>query len=157
MKFKYTIVVALVALFVGDVAGGPLRNRFRRTESVSPSTSSSVGAPAGAAGEASDALDHVNAERAKRGLAPYIRDHLLTQGAMACAKFRAERLIPFHTDNDFRFLPGGASARVGGAGTGGYGPWGFLACAMFERDARYAGAAWARGRDGKMYCQTFVK
>src|SRR4029077_5254922 len=35
-----------------------------------------------------DGLDEVNAQRAARGLRPYVRDDGLTQAARACAQFR---------------------------------------------------------------------
>lgn len=102
-----------------------------------------------------DALDQVNAARARRGLRPYIRDENLFRGALSCARARAANLIRGHTQNDFAYLPPGTSARAGGAG--GLEPsWGFQACTVFD-NYTYAGAAWVRGRDGRMYSQIFVR
>ena len=54
---------------------------------------------------ATDAIDEVNATRAKRGLKPFVRDEGLTQAAMGAAAYRAKHLISGHTSNDFKFLP----------------------------------------------------
>ena len=42
---------------------------------------------------ATEALDEVNAQRAARGLPPFMRDESLTAAALAAARFRADRLI----------------------------------------------------------------
>ena len=102
-----------------------------------------------------DALDELNAQRAQRGLRPYIRDENLTRGAQAAANARAAALLFEHTDNDFRYLPAGTSAAA--AGCAAYpASYGFIACAMYE-NWTYAGAAFAMGRDGKRYCHLFVR
>jgi|SRR6516162_1759509 hypothetical protein len=102
-----------------------------------------------------DALDEVNAARARRGLLPYVRDAGLTAGAICVADFRAQRLISGHTGNDFRGLPPGVNARVSGCAA-----WephmGWGACCTFER-WHYAGAAWSMGRDGRRYMQLFCR
>ncbi len=105
--------------------------------------------------QAEDALDQVNKQRAARGLPPYLRDDGLTAGAINVANFRASRLMFHHTSNDFQGLPAGVSAAASGCAA--YPKsYGFMACAVYERH-RHAGAAWVLGRDGKMYCQIFVR
>src|SRR4051812_16840952 len=47
-------------------------------------------------GNTTEALGEVNAARARRGLPPFARDDSLTQGAAACAQFRASRGIQGH-------------------------------------------------------------
>lgn len=101
-----------------------------------------------------EALDEVNAVRAKRGLKPFIRDDGLTEGAMNVAKYRANHLIAGHTHNDFSFLPEGVSAQA--AGCAAWPPdMGWGACCTYE-NWTYCGAAWAKGRDGKRYMHLFV-
>lgn len=102
-----------------------------------------------------DALDEVNAKRAARGLAPFVRDADLTRAAAGCADFRAERLMAGHTRNDFAALPPGSTARAAGCAAWPQG-MGFGSCCLYERWT-FAGAAWALGRDGKRYCHLFVK
>jgi len=110
--------------------------------------------------QATDALDEVNAQRAARGLKPYIRDENLTQGAMAAAKFRADRLMFGHTASDHAHLPARTFERFRltniAAGCAAYPKsYGFMACAVYD-NYTYAGAATVTGRDGKRYCQLFV-
>lgn len=55
-----------------------------------------------------DALDEVNAARARKGLPPFQRDATLSAGAENCAQYRAARLIEGHVRGgmgDFQFLP----------------------------------------------------
>jgi hypothetical protein len=102
-----------------------------------------------------EALDEVNAVRAKRGLPAFQYDEGLTRAAQACAQFRADRLIQGHTSNDFAFLPAGAQAPA--AGCAAWEPsMGWGACCTYERYA-YAGAAYALGRDGRRYMHLFVR
>ena len=102
-----------------------------------------------------DALDEVNAARAKRGLPAFVRDPGLGQAAESCAKFRAERLIKGHTNNDFQFLPAGTTA--GAAGCAALTPdWLWQSCCTYDR-YRFAGAAVVMGRDGRRYMQLFVR
>ncbi len=105
-----------------------------------------------------DALWEVNAKRAARGMRPYLNDAGLNQGALACATYRAARLMFGHCDGqmgDFAFLPPGVHAEAGGCAA--YEPsYGFMACAMFD-NYTYCGAAWVLGRDGKRYCHLFVR
>jgi hypothetical protein len=105
--------------------------------------------------EAVESLDEVNAVRAKRGLPPFIKDEGLTEGALKIAPYRAERLIAGHTSNDFAFLPKGVEASA--AGCAAWTPdWGWGACCTYDR-YKYAGAAWAMGRDGRRYMHLFVR
>jgi hypothetical protein len=102
-----------------------------------------------------DALKEVNQVRARHGLRPFKPDAKLAQGAMAAAKSRAKRLIAGHTSNDFSYLPRGARATAAGCAAWHRGEgWG--ACCTYE-NWRYAGAAWAFGRDGKRYMHLFVR
>lgn len=113
-------------------------------------------APADAAAlKCGDALKEVNRARAQRGLRPFKRSAKLSLAAMGAAKYRAKRLMAGHTANDFRFLPkGGRATAAGCAAWGRHDGWG--ACCTYENH-RYAGAAWAIGRDGRRYMQLFVK
>jgi hypothetical protein len=102
-----------------------------------------------------DALDEVNATRAARGLAPFIRDDNLTAAAAGCAEFRAARLMAGHTSNDFAALPPGTSASASGCAAWPVGlGWG--SCCTYDRYT-YAGAAYAMGRDGRRYMHLFVR
>ena len=101
------------------------------------------------------ALAEVNAMRAARGLYPYVEDPLLTMGAQQAATLRANALWEGHTTNDFNCLPNGASARAAGCGACPQGT--FAACCMFDRGPRFAGAAYVIGRDGRKYCQLFIR
>lgn len=102
-----------------------------------------------------EALDEVNAVRAKRGLKPFIYDENLYRAAAGCADFRAERLIAGHTSNDFAALPAGASATA--AGCAAWEPsWGWGACCTYD-NYTYAGAAYTVGRDGRRYMHIFVR
>jgi hypothetical protein len=102
-----------------------------------------------------DALDEVNAARAARGLRPFVKDDGLTAGAINVADFRAARLMAGHTSNDFAGLPEGYTASA--AGCAAWEPsMGWGACCTYE-NYRYAGAAWAIGRDGRRYMHLFVR
>lgn len=102
-----------------------------------------------------EALDEVNAARARRGLPPFQHDEGLTRAAQACAQYRADRLIEGHTSNDFAFLPAGSQAAAGGCAA--WEPsWGWGSCCTYDRYA-YAGAAYALGRDGRRYMHLFVR
>jgi hypothetical protein len=102
-----------------------------------------------------DALDEVNATRARRGLPPFARDENLTRGAMGCAQARAARLSFGHTANDFAFLPPGTPCSATGCAA--YpSSYGWMSCATYD-SYRSAGAAWAMGADGKRYMSLFVR
>jgi len=103
----------------------------------------------------SDALDEVNAYRAKRGLPPFQRDELLTQAAQKAASIRASKLIAGHLNSDFDCLPPGAQADAAGCGAL-EDSWGWGTCCSDENYA-HAGAAWVRGSDGKRYMHLFVR
>ena len=103
---------------------------------------------------AEDALAEVNGRRAARGLPPFERVECLSIAAAKCADYRAQHRIAGHTANDFAYLPKGCQAEA--AGCAGWRPgdgWG--ACCTYER-WRYAGAAWAMGRNGVRYMHLFV-
>jgi hypothetical protein len=105
--------------------------------------------------ESGDALKEVNRVRTRQGLKPFKSDAKLGQAALAAAKFRAKRLIDGHTDNDFHFVPKGGRASAAGCAAWPRGDgWG--SCCTYE-SWRYAGAAWAVGRDGKRYMHLFVR
>jgi hypothetical protein len=102
-----------------------------------------------------NALREVNAARAARGLRSFIEDATLTAGAINVAEFRASRLMAGHTGNDFAGLPTGCQASA--AGCAALEPsWGWGACCTYD-NYKYAGAAWAVGRDGRRYMQLFVR
>jgi len=107
---------------------------------------------------AEPALVELNAQRAARGLPPYLEDPDLTEAAQRAADYRAAHLMFGHVPGprgDFQFLSAGVSADA--AGCAAYPvSYGFLACACYER-WRYAGAATALGADGKRYCHLFVR
>ncbi len=163
------LMLVLVALFVvADAtvhAGPPRRNRQRPATNVvtekpaqeqqvttaryfDPNTATTQGSD--------DALDEVNAERAKRGLKAFLPDPLLNQAAKACAKQRASRSIHGHLpESDFHYLPAGAQATA--AGCGALEPsWGWGTCCT-EGNYTYAGAAWVMGNDGRRYMHLFVR
>ena len=102
-----------------------------------------------------DALDEVNAYRAKRGLTPFKHDALLTQAALACAKLRAASHIHGHLASDFDHLPPGAHADAAGCGAL-EDSWGWGTCCMDDNYST-AGAAWVRGSDGRRYMHLFVR
>lgn len=102
-----------------------------------------------------DALEEVNAERAKRGLKAFLPDPLLNQAARACAKLRAQSHIHGHLSSDFDHLPAGGSASA--AGCGALEPsWGWGTCCTYD-NYTYAGAAWVMGSDGRRYMHLFVR
>ena len=104
---------------------------------------------------AEDALDEVNAARAKKGLAPFKRDDKLSEAAAKCADYRAARQIEGHTRNDFDFVPAGGKATA--AGCAAWKPeWGWGSCATYE-SYTYAGAAFTVGKDGRRYMHLFVR
>jgi hypothetical protein len=106
-------------------------------------------------GEATDALDEVNAARAARGLRPFLKDDGLTAGARAAARWRAEHLVTGHAPNDFAFLPPGSAATSAGCAAA-EPSWGWLSCCYLD-NWTYAGAAWEMGSDGRRYMHLFVR
>ena len=112
-------------------------------------------APQTADGPAADALAHVNAMRAARGLPPYMHDPYLHEAAKSCAAFRARNRIAGHTSSDFAFLPAGGSATATGCAAWPNGS-GFGSCCIYD-GYRYAGAATVLGADGIEYHHIFVR
>jgi hypothetical protein len=100
-----------------------------------------------------EVLAEVNAQRAKRGLRPFLLDLKLSEAAFNCAVFRAYNRIEGHTSNDFAYLPQGAKANCAGCAAWPQG-MGFGACELYS-NFRYAGVAFCIGRDGKRYCHAF--
>lgn len=108
-----------------------------------------------ASGVEGDGLDEVNAQRAARGLRPFVRDEALTQAARGCAAFRAQHRLFGHTSNDFAFVPAGAVARS--AGCAAYpASYGWMSCCVYD-NYTYGGAAYVTGADGKRYMHLFVR
>jgi hypothetical protein len=112
---------------------------------------------------ATDALDELNAHRARKGLKPFARDVNLSAAAGAAADYRANYLIKGHVNvviqgrsySDYSFLPAGSTAQATGCAAASD-DWGWLSCCA-EENWTYAGAAWSRGRDGKRYMHLFVR
>lgn len=103
-----------------------------------------------------DALDEVNAYRAKRGMPPFQHDAQLTEAALKAAKQRASRGIHGHLpESDFTCLPPGAKADAAGCGAL-EDSWGWGTCCMDDHYS-HAGAAWVRGPDGLRYMHLFVR
>jgi hypothetical protein len=121
-------------------------------------SSSAAQTPAPSFNGSSDALDEVNAARARRGLPPYLKDEGLTQAAARCAQLRAASFIDGHLGgqmSDFACLPPGCQASATGAGA--LTPdWGWGSCCTYDGYA-YAGAAWVMGADGRRYMSLFVR
>lgn len=164
MNKMFLIAVAMCFMFVGEAsAQRGRRNRKQYVPQVTqvqpalvtPSTNvSKIGEVC------EDALAEVNKTRAERGLKPYIHDPLLAKGALACAKYRAERLIAGHCPGqmgDFAFLPSEVSVNGVVGGCAAWTPdWGWGACATYD-NYTYCGAAYVVGSDGRRYMHLFVK
>jgi hypothetical protein len=102
-----------------------------------------------------DGLAEVNAQRAARGLRPFVRDEGLTQAARGCAQFRATHGLFGHTSNDFAFVPAGTMATS--AGCAAYpASYGWMSCCVYD-NYTYGGAAWVTGNDGRRYMHLFVR
>lgn len=172
MRLMLVLAALLAVTDVMVQAGPPRRNRQRPATSVMADTmpaqqqevttvrkvdvTSTETATATNVQGSDDALNEVNAERAKRGLKPFLPDPLLTQAAQACAKQRQARSIHGHLpESDFRYLPAGAHASA--AGCGALEPsWGWGTCCTYD-NYTYAGAAWVMGNDGRRYMHLFVR
>lgn len=149
MRSKF-VLIALSVLTLSTVAqAGP---RARRGYSQAPLIQCSVPGPYTPAVEA---LSEVNAARAARGLPPFAFDLGLSDAARACANYRAATLNTGHTANDFAALAPGVYASAAGCG-GLEWSWGWGTCCTYD-NYRYAGAAYAVGRDGKRYMHIFVR
>ena len=172
MRFMMILVALLAIMDVSVQAGPPRRSRQRPamptvSESV-PSTTyttrkvdissadASEAKPVASSTQGSDdALDEVNAERAKRGLRPFQPDALLNQAARTAAAQRAASHIHGHLSNDFACVPSGGHATA--AGCGALEPsWGWGTCCTYD-NYTYAGAAWVMGSDGRRYMHLFVR
>lgn len=161
MRFMRLIVaIAVVTLWCFSIEASDRKKARRYGESAVAvalaSTPEVAEAPKvyGISKGSDDALDEVNAYRAKQGLPPFQRDEHLTQAALACAKERAQHGIHGHLDSDFARLPAGAHADAAGCGAL-EDSWGWGTCCATD-SYRYAGAAWVRGADGRRYMHLFV-
>lgn len=167
---RILFAVLLVSFVATDLqaGGGKRRNRQRVVEQqvveqpttyatpVTEAKPSASPTPVAAVNSIHEALDEVNAERAKRGLRPYVVDPLLTQAAKEAASRRASRFIHGHLpESDFSCLPSGAHCNT--AGCGALEPsWGWGTCCTYD-NYTYAGAAWVMGSDGRRYMHLFVR
>lgn len=148
------ITAALLILsLVTNIHAAGRRNRVYYT--ASPASYSVQYEAISAVPDPVDALDTVNALRASRGLRPFIRDDGLTTAARGAAKYRAERRMQGHTNNDFVFLPAGSYANAAGcAGNESY--YGFMSCCLYDSQYTYAGAAYVE-HGGRLWCHLFVR
>ena len=105
--------------------------------------------------EVHDGLEEVNRLRRAHGVAEFERDLELNNAAIKLSLHRAKHLIAGHSDDDFGFLWDRKSADASGVGAA-KDEWGWCTCCMLDK-YRYAGAAWARGRDGQRYMSIFVR
>ncbi len=155
------ILTSTIFADVWVVRSKPQRNVWAVTNSSESPNSSTAAAPTVkqsltvASAGSDDALDEVNAYRAKRGLPPFKHDPQLTIAAKRAAETRAKHLWDGHLSNDFACLPAGATADAAGCGAleDSFG-WG--TCCM-DDNYSHAGAAWVRGSDGKRYMHLFVR
>src|SRR5438874_8217526 len=157
MKDRCLLALFALSAVAVEADAGPFRRRVQPapqpqtyeqpaayTAYYTPAATPVTGAVAAVG--AGDGLDEVNAQRAARGLRPFVRDDALTQAAGACAAFRAERGLFGHTANDFAFLPPGSSARSAGCAAYPAG-YGWMSCCVYD-NYTYAGAASVTGSDG---------
>lgn len=98
----------------------------------------------------------MNRQRAAHGVKPLVRDDTLSETALKCATYRAERGIQGHTSNDFDFLPD-RNYRL--ATATGCAAWrdGFGACGILESKYTVAGAAVVVGKNGLRYCHVYYR
>lgn len=149
MRIALSILVVLSACLPVDAGG-------RR--SAQPAISYALASPVGqTAAECRDALDEVNAWRARHGLRPFAHDVDLTAAAYGAAKWRAEHLWFWHVPGgDYKFLPPGCPLAISGCAA--YPPRdGWLSCCMDDVQYKVAGAAWVMGRDGRRFMHLFVR
>lgn len=174
MRLVFVVVALLIVSDATVSAGPPRRSRLRQSEyvtqpavtsqeqlvneirQVESSVESKSDSKTTTLTGSDDALDEVNAERAKRGLKPFLPDPLLNKAALACAKQRCARFIHGHLpESDFSYLPAGGQATS--AGCGALEPsWGWGTCCTYD-NYTYAGAAWVMGSDGRRYMHLFVR
>lgn len=161
------MVLMAILLLVADADAGGRRSRRRAAtvyqgEILAASTIMtevpSVAVPEQFTGKSEgsdDAIDEVNAARARRGLPAFIRDEGLTKAACEAARRRASRLLEGHLESDFDCLPQGVTAQA--AGCAAWTPdWGWGSCCTYD-GYTHAGAAWVMGRDGRRYMHLFVR
>lgn len=111
--------------------------------------------PDGDSSASVDALDEVNAVRARAGLRPFLRCDGLTQAAKSAVTWRAARHWGGHCPgSDFAHLPAGYNAGAAGCGLASHQTW--STCCTFE-NWTYAGAAYAYGSNGIRYMHLFVR
>lgn len=157
---RFLLIAACTFLLCVDASAAGLRHRSRTFVGPRGATfhreSTSAQFPVAPAGvEMQSALACLNAQRARLGLPPFAEDPALTAAAQSCAQVRARGAIFGHID-DFAHLPPGAQADSAGCGVFHPG-FGFMACNADSRAFRFAGAGWARGPDGRVYCHLFVR
>lgn len=159
-----TCLLILTGTLFADVwvvRSKPQRNVWAVTNSSESPNSSTAAAPTVkqsltvASAGSDDALDEVNAYRAKRGLPPFKHDPQLTIAAKRAAETRAKALWDGHLSNDFACLPSGATADAAGCGAL-EDSWGWGTCCM-DDNYSHAGAAWVRGSDGRRFMHLFVR
>lgn len=151
---KFVLSLVLV-LGLSSVSFGQCANGNCNRQPVRNVVGGAVTIVSNAVSRVDDALAEVNAERAKRGLKPFLPDPNLNLAARRCASIRAQRRIAGHLSNDFSQLPPGTTARAAGCGAL-EDSWGWGTCCTYE-NYTYAGAAWVRGADNKRYMHIFVK
>lgn len=164
MRFVSALLLVLVFVSLADAGGGRRSRRYQQWQPAQQAAVLSTVALQSPATEATrptgkvceNALDEVNAERAKRGLPAYIHSPELAQAALEAAKRRASRLIEGHLpESDFTCLASGAHAEA--AGCAAWEPsWGWGSCCTYD-NYTYAGAAWVMGSDGRRYMHLFVR
>lgn len=158
---SFLTVLVLFTLSVTTADAGPVRNRraaqpayARTTRTTTVSTPAATASVSTTTETGADALAQVNAQRAARGLRPFLRDEGLSQAANRCAAFRARHGLFGHTGNDFSFVVGGGASAAGCAAYPA--SYGFMACCTYE-NYTYAGAASVVGADGRSYHHIFVR
>lgn len=155
------ILTSTIFADVWVVRSKPQRNVWAVTNSSESPNSSTAAAPTVkqsltvASAGSDDALDEVNAYRAKRGLPPFKHDPQLTIAAKRAAETRAKALWDGHLSNDFACLPAGVTADAAGCGAL-EDSWGWGTCCM-DDNYSHAGAAWVRGSDGRRFMHLFVR
>ncbi|MFL5331165.1 MAG: hypothetical protein ACJ8C4_19915 [Gemmataceae bacterium] len=142
----YAINPAFQTASFGQGQLRPMESQTRTSAKVSEDTG------------ATDALDEVNAYRARHGLHPFMRDEGLSVAAGRAAAFRARHRVNGHVMGgmgDFQFVPPGTIATS--AACAAWPPkMGWGSCCARD-NYRYAGAAWAMGPDGLRYMHLYVR
>ena len=135
---RIAVVAMLCLMFASAIDASPRSRRRARRASV-PSAQFRTAELVTVA--SSPAMEELNKLRARRGLYPFIEDESLTKVAKHKASIQARRGRFGH--------PGGSmgGARFEGVGTGPN----FISCYQYSTTGKYAGAASARGADGRRY------